>query len=384
MKCDDGRVTMTRRQFVEAASMMGAVGLVELSGCARPHDQAVLPAPPVASLREVGASRGILAGCAIQIARLRDTPAYAQLVREQAGIVVEENAFKFTQRLRPSPTEFFFGDTDYLVQFAEANGMKVRGHNFVWHRSLPAWFDGYMTPANAEAVLVEHIERVGGRYAGRIHSWDVMNEAIRVEDGLPGGMRDTPWRKLLGDGYIDSAFRTARRVDPKALLVYNDYGIEGEGDKPAAKREAVTALLRGMQQRGVPVDALGVQSHLDAGRGDVYGPGLMAMLAEVRAMGLKVLLTEMDVNDKWLASPIPARDAGVAEVYGNYLKTTLADPGVIALLTWGITDRYTWLNGEASRSDKLPERDLPFDVQLQPKPAFFAELEALRGAPRRG
>ena len=174
--------------------------------------------------------------------------------------------------------------------------MKLRGHNFVWHRQLPKWFESYVTKENAEQVLVEHIEQVGGRYAGKIHSWDVVNEAIQVSDGLPGGFRDSPWQKVLGGTgavpeYIEVAFRTARRVDPKALLVYNDYGIEGEDEGSAKKRAAVMGLLREMQRQRIPLDALGVQSHISAvskdGRVPVYGPGLMAMIAEVRKMGLE-------------------------------------------------------------------------------------------------
>ena len=137
-----------------------------------------------------------------------------------------------------------------------------------------------------------------------------------------------------------------------------------------------------MQDRGVPLDALGVQSHISAGGGAVYGNGLVDMIAAARAMGLKVLVTEMDVNDRHLAPPIPARDEAVAAVYGSYLKTVLADRAVIAMLTWGITDKYTWLNGEDSRDDKLPERALPFDASMQPKLAASAIVGALRGRQR--
>jgi len=323
--------------------------------------------------------------------RIKSDPLYAALVKAQAGIVVEESAFKFGP-MRPSMTTFNFTIADELAEFAAANGMKLRGHNFVWHRQLPWWFGEQVTRKNARQVLVEHIEKVGGRYAGKIHSWDVVNEAVLVEDGLPGGMRDSPWQRLLGGEnfgsgagmttvpeYVELAFRTARRVDPKALLIYNEYGIEGENAWSAKKREAVLELLRVMQVKGVPVDGLGVQSHVTAGAGDVYGPGLVAMIAEVRKMGLKVLVTEMDVNDRALGPDVAVRDAAVAEVYGSYLKTVLADPAMIAVLTWGITDKYTWLNGEDSRTDKLPERPLPFDAELRAKAAVGAIRQSVEG-----
>lgn len=375
---------LSRRGFVGGVGACGVLGALGVSAFGQEPGslpETAAPHPAKDTLRGAGATRGILAGCAVQTHRLRDTPEYAALVKQQAAIVVAESEFKFGP-LRPTPETFFFDDADYLAQFAAENNIKLRGHNFVWHRQLPGWFASYVTPQNAEQVLVKHIETVGARYAGKVHSWDVVNEAIQGSDGLPGGMRNSPWQKVL-PGYIDLAFKTARRVDPKALLVYNDYGIEAEDAASAAKRAAVLSLVRGMQQRKVPIDAVGIQSHISAGAGHVYGPGLTAFMSELRGMGLKLLLTEMDVNDRELPTAIPARDHAVAETYANYLQTTLADQAVIALLTWGITDRFTWLNHEDNRKDGQPERCLPFDADLKPKPAFEVEVRALRNAPPR-
>lgn len=307
---------------------------------------------------------------------------------QQAGIVVAENEMKFVAT-EPERGRFRFEEADFLFSFAQRSGIKVRGHNFVWHRALPKWFESEVTSANAEQVLVQHIEAVGGRYAGRVHSWDVVNEAVEWKDGLPGGMRDSPWQKVLpvtetSLGYIEIAFRAARRVDPGALLVYNDYGMEAEDSASGKKRAAVLALLQRMQTAGVPLDALGIQSHISAGSHTAfgpehaYGPGLRGMIAEARTMGLKVLITELDVNDRTQPADIPARDAAVAATYSAYLKQVLADDAVTAVLTWGITDRYTWLNSASGRKDKLHERCLPFDEDLKPTPAFAAEVEALQ------
>lgn len=380
-------MTMTRRRFVVQGSAMGAVAAMGVAGRLGAQETQT----PAASIRSAGAGRGILAGCAVNVRSLRSDAAYRDLLKAQVGIVVGESEFKFGP-LRPTPTTFFFDNADYLAAFAAANGMKLRGHNFVWHRQLPGWFDSYVNKANAEQVLVEHIERVGGRYAGKMQSWDVVNEAVQVSDGLPGGFRDSPWQKVLGGSgpipaYIEIAFKTARRVDPGALLVYNDYGIEGEDEASTKKRAAVMGLLREMQRKNVPLDALGVQSHLTAANKDgstpVYGEGLAKMIAEARKMGLKALVTEMDVNDRYLEPAIGPRDAAVAKVYGSYLGMVLADPAVIAVLTWGITDKYTWLNHEDARADGLPERPLPFDAEMQPVAAFAAEVGALGEAPLR-
>jgi endo-1,4-beta-xylanase len=383
----------SRRSFVRSAALAGggaALGhapwLPAQAFQAQDPARTGIPGPVTVpaglpTLREAAEQRGLLVGTAVAAQPLRRDPAYGALVKQQANLVVAENAMKFGP-MRPGPNKFFFDDADALFAFADANGIRVRGHNFVWHRQLPAWFNGYATRENAASLLTNHIETVGGRYAGRMHSWDVVNEAIHLEDKQPGGLRDAPWYRLLGPEYIDMAFRAARKVDPKALLCYNDYGIESEAPDNAAKRSAVLELLRGMQRRGVPLDAVGVQSHIAAGGNHVYGPGLEQFLQEVHRMGLQVLLTEMDVNDRALPADPAKRDEAVAATYASYLKTTLAQPGVTGLLTWGITDRYTWLNGEDSRADKQPERALPFDRDLRPKAAYVAEVEAIRAAPR--
>ncbi len=387
----------SRRTFLRDTSLVGALAAVSRSALAQTAAPALALQNPgqtgmpgtaavpadLPTLREAGAQRNLLVGTAVAAGPLRQDPAYGQMIAQQASIVVAENAMKFGP-LRPTPSTYAFDDADALFAFAAVNGTAVRGHNFVWHRQLPPWFAGYVTPGNAAAVLTEHIETVGARYAGRVQSWDVVNEAVEPGDKQAGGLRNSPWLQLLGPSYIDLAFRTARAVDPKALLTYNEYGLEGEGAGDAAKRAAVLELLRGMQTRGVPIDAVGLQSHLSAGGGASYGPGLQQFLRTVQAMGLKVMLTEMDVNDRALPPDVATRDAAVAATYAHYLRLTLPDPNVLALLTWGLTDKYTWLNGEDGRTDKLRERPLPFDGMLRPKLAYVAEVEAVRSAALRG
>ena len=370
----------TRRQFLAqtAATSLTALPIHWVPRSSRFYRDEREGSPTI--LKSAATPNGLLVGCCVHAKTLQTDAAYAALVKQQMSILVAETEFKFGP-IHPQPTTFFFDDADYLINFAEQNGMKMRGHNFVWHRALPPWFATTVTPQNAEHVLVNHIETVAGRYKGRIHSWDVVNEAIQVSDNLPNGMRNSPWRKVLPN-YIDIAFRTARRADPHALLTYNDYDIEAEDPQSSAKRAAVLALVRGMQQRGVPIDAIGIQSHIHAGPKYTYGPALTQFMADVQSLGLKIMLTEMDVNDRDLPADA-TRDAIVADLYTSYLRTALANKDVLALLTWGITDKYTWLNHEGARKDGLPERCLPFDADMKPTPAFASELIALRAAPRR-
>lgn len=124
--------------------------------------------------------------------------------------------------------------------------------------SLPAWFRETLTRANARQFLQEHIATVVGHYAGTVHSWDVVNEAIAPEENRPHGLRHTPWLELLGADYIQLAFQMAHQADPHALLVYNDYGLDYDTVQDASKRAAVLRLLERLKSGNVPIHALGI------------------------------------------------------------------------------------------------------------------------------
>jgi endo-1,4-beta-xylanase len=185
---------------------------------------------------------------------------------------------------------------------------------------------------------------------------------------------------MLGPGYIDLAFRTAREADPHALLTYNDYGIEYDHPASFIKRNAVMRLLKRLKADAVPIDAVGIQSHLDATVSGL-GPGITAFVAEAQALGLKVFITELDVNDDNLGdATIAARDEAVADVYSKYGTAVLAYPAVTDVLTWGIADNHSWLNNSKTHNAKHPgrqQRALPFDANYQPTPAFYALRSAL-------
>jgi len=245
-----------------------------------------------------------------------------------------------------------------------------------------------VTKDNAAKFMVDHIRTVGGRYKGKIHSWDVVNEALLPKDGRPDGLRSSSaWFQLLGPSYIDLAFKTAREVDPHALLTYNEYGIEYDTEEENKKRELMFGLLRRMKADGVPVDALGVQSHIHAEGPHDFTKSWKELSDGARALGLQVFITEMDVNDDKLDTTDQAqRDQQVAEVYRSYLTAALAHPEVKAVLTWGASNRNTWLNytnkAHKMHPDRL-ERSLPFDENFLPTPAFFAIRDSFDKAIKR-
>jgi endo-1,4-beta-xylanase len=382
---------MTRREWMRQAACVTAVaampGLLDGKGLAETPGESGQAISEAGSLKAHAASRGLLTGCAVNANLFREDEGFRKLLEEQYNIVVPENCLKWNM-LRPTAETYNFADPDSLVAFAEAHRMKVRGHNFVWHEALPGWFAGTVNKDNARKILVDHIQTVGGRYKGKIHSWDVVNEAIWIPDGHPDGLRSSsPWFQMLGPEYIDIAFRTAREADSAALLTYNDYSIEYDSDDEGKKRAAVLALLQRMKRDKVPLDALGIQSHLHAVSKDGFSRGVRELIDGAKALGLQVFITELDVNDDAVATADMAeRDKVVAEVYRSYLRTALDGPEVKAVLTWGVTDKNTWLNHGTKFRKQHPERlqrPLPFDPDYAPAPAFFAMRDSFDEAKKR-
>jgi endo-1,4-beta-xylanase len=381
---------LTRREWMRQAA--GVTAAAAMPGFLSRKALAKTPADDgqtytgAGSLKAHAAARGLLTGCAVNARLFREDENFRNLLAEQYNIVVPENCLKWGT-LRPTADTYNFTDADSLVDFAQAHNMKVRGHNFVWHEALPGWFAGTVNKDNAQKFLVDHIHTVGGRFKGKIHSWDVVNEAIWIADGRPDGLRSSsPWFQMLGPGYLDLAFRTAREADPKALLTYNDYGIEYDNDEHGKKRTAVLALLRRMKKDNVPLDALGIQSHLHAVSKDGFSNGVRELLDGAKGLGLQVFVTELDVNDDAVATDDMAeRDKIVAGIYRDYLTAALDGPEVKAVLTWGASDKNTWLNGPKYRKqhpDRL-QRPLPFDPDYAPAPVFFAMRESFDKAKQR-
>jgi endo-1,4-beta-xylanase len=336
------------------------------------------------SLRQRAAAKGLLFGAATHGKTLATDPTFAQQFRQECAIVVPEGELKW-RTLRPKPDQFNFQPGDWLADFARRHQLLLRGHTLVWHGSMPDWLPQVATAQNAETLLTEHISRVVKHYAGQVHSWDVVNEAIWPQDQQPYALRHTIWHRLLGADYIELAFKTAAAADPKAMLVYNDFGLDYDTWSGNQKRAAVLALLERLKTRGTPIHALGIQAHL-WGKDSLsrFNPRrLRQFIRDVASLGLKVIITELDVADLHFPAPLAIRDRLVAAAYADYLQAVLAEPAVIAILTWGLSDRYTWLAKDHPRSDHLSVRPLPLDEQLQRKLAWNAIARSFDHCPKR-
>jgi len=282
--------------------------------------------------------------------------------------------------VHPAPDKYTFEPGDFMADFCKKNSMVMRGHTLVWHSQPWPWLSTTVNQQNARKYLVDHIRTVAGHFKGRMHSWDVVNEAVLPEDGREDGLRKTSWLEMVGPDYLDIAFRTAREADPTALLCYNEFGLDYDTPEQERKRGAVLRLLRQLKDRKASVEAFGMQAHLSAAsQKNFKAETLQRFFGDVASLGLKILITELDVIDRDLPDDIESRDKGVAEVYESYLTAALQEPAVIAVLTWGLTDKHTWLASRHRRPSGVPLRVLPLDVEYQRKPAWSAMARAFDG-----
>jgi endo-1,4-beta-xylanase len=361
---------MRRRTFLKA-SVGAAIG-----GSICPFSSALEESD---TLRSAAATRDMVFGSAVSNQQLHN-PALAAILAQQCSIVVAENEMTWMQ-IHPEPDRYDFTAPDELVTFAKANSMLVRGHNLCWHDAQPPWLTDSITPDNAARLLEEHIHAVAGRYAGRIHSWDVVNEAIEIDPqhNSSDGLRNSLWRQLLGPRYIAIAFHAAAKADRKALLTYNDYGLEEDGAYNELRRGAAIALLKWMRKNRIPIDAVGLQSHLKARLPEApnWG-GLHSFLRQVAKLELQVFVTELDIDDSDLGPDRASREEWAAWLCRDYLKNVLSHRHVTAVLTWGLVSHGTYWNGNVGYAYDAADRALPLDENLKPTPFLAAMLGALQ------
>ncbi len=307
-------------------------------------------------------------GVAVHLEPFRNDPMLKQMLIKHADVIVPMNALKWAS-LRYDETRFDFSGADELIDFAEQNGKKVHGHGPLWYHANPPWLDAIKSPRKLEKLLVEHISAVVGRYAGRIGSWDVVNEVISHDPSNEGKWRAGVWYNALGPKHVDLAFKAAAAADPKARLYINDYDLQDAGLRTRARQKAILGIVRRLQDNNIPIHGVGLQSHLYAER-EAGQQNLALFIQQLQQMGLGVSVTELDVIDWKLTADMKLRDRAVAATAQQYLATLseLITPQFIT--TWGLCDRYSWINQAFPRTDSAQARPLPFDRDWKPKPLF--------------
>ncbi|MEE1785794.1 endo-1,4-beta-xylanase, partial [Streptomyces sp. SP17BM10] len=288
-------------------------------------------------------------GTAVASGRLGDST-YSTILDREFNMITPENEMKW-DTTEPSRGSFNFAPADAIVGHASAHGQRMRGHTLVWHSQLPDWVKSLTDATTLRGVMDNHITTEMSHYKGTIYAWDVVNEAF-ADDGS-GRHRGSVFQNVLGDGFIEEAFRTARNTDPSAKLCYNDYNIENWSD---AKTQGVYRMVKDFKSRGVPIDCVGFQSHFGTG-----GPpaSFQTTLSSFAALGVDVQLTELDI----------------AQASGNAYATAVQDclnvTRCTGITVWGIRDSDSWRSGE---------NPLLFDRNGTKKPAYGAVLTTLGGS----
>ena len=321
-------------------------------------------------------------GAAVQAMSFEDGQPERELLTTHHNSITAEYEMK-ADRIATADGVFDFTVADRFTDFAEANGMTVRGHALLWYQVTPEFFYNG-SPDDIRARLENYVTTVVSRYAGRIGAWDVVNEAT-TDNGADSTApyRDDRWFAEVGTDYIDWAFRAARAADPACKLYINDYGTESPG-----KRARFIEIIQGMLDRGVPLDGVGHQMHLNH---ETPLAEVEAALDAVDALGagLEQQITELDVsvyNDPGscyesgvscmpgfsaeLSSVPEAIHRRQVELYRGVFEAARSRASVNSVTLWGLSDAGTWLNDFPVTG--RPNHPLLFDRNGDPKPASFA------------
>jgi endo-1,4-beta-xylanase len=370
----------TRREHLRAVSAAAFSSIATRWTVALPSGDA-----SQSTLRGAAASAGLIYGSCSDEQFQKQPPAYQALFLSQCALYAGILSW---QGIAPDPAHED-DRHDPNVAIALAAGLQLTGAHLLWHEHTPAWLQS-LPRDQAQQAAAAHIQRLAGFYRGKCFSWNVVNEAINPREQSPDGLRlDSPLLRALGPDFFAAAFREARAADPAALLLYNEYDLELDSPDQQARRTALFHLLDRLQKAKVPIDGVGLQSHLKLARfDDFHEKTYRGFLRDLAQRGLKIVITELDIDDRGAPAAPEERDRAVAEIYARFLAVALDEPSVVALITWGICDPYSWLNHTSYfpqfvRPDGLPQRPLLFDAELLPKPAYDALLRALQQAPRR-
>jgi endo-1,4-beta-xylanase len=319
------------------------------------------------TLRTLADERGTEFGTALDIWPPLHDLEFESLLGQQFTAVTPTEFYWATTRGEDS--DFFFIPSDLSVNYASVHGQDVSGMFLVWDYELPEWVLDIAATEDALAlgqVYDEHITELVTRYADEVDSWVVVNEAIwgTADTGEDEArLAETVWLDVLGDDYIERAFREARAADPDAELIYNETGAEALGDKSDFLYEMLSEFVT----RGVPVDAVGLQFHVEAAN-PPDPQSVRQNMQRLADLGLTVRITELDVT---VEGDSPEHLELQAEVYREVVETCLEVAACAGTTVFGFSDRYSW--------DELGEAlPLLFTADYKAKPAFHSVQEALR------
>ena len=324
---------MTRKLLASAAAAAMALTGIAVAG----------DAWAASTLGASAAQTGRYYGAAIAAGKLGDST-YTRILTSEFNSVTAENEMKW-DATEPNRGSFNYSGGDRILNQGIAMGAKVRGHALLWHQQQPGWAQS-LSGSTLRSAAINHVTQVATHYKGKIYAWDVVNEAFA--DGNGGGRRDSNLQRT-GNDWIEAAFRAARAADPAAKLCYNDYNTDGIN----AKSTGIYNMVRDFKSRGVPIDCVGLQSHLGTTIDSTYQQNIQRFAD----LGVDVQITELDVQ----------QGGNQANIYAAVTRACLAVARCTGITVWGIRDSDSW------RSDN----PLLFDGSGNKKAAYTSVLNAL-------
>jgi endo-1,4-beta-xylanase len=335
--------------------------------------------PPPAALATLQSTAPFPMGAAVNSPNLKNKVLYVGILNTEYNSVTPDYEMKFDWT-EPQQGAFNYADGDYIAAFAKQNHMRMHAHNLIWHQALPDWVLNFQGDSQAwENLFKTHIETEAAHYKGEVASWDVVNEAIRDDNGTLRNQDVNPgdgsiWRQHLGPDYIARAFQYAHEADPNALLFYNDYGQEWGG----VKLDSMIAMVAGLKNRGIPISGIGMQMHIDI---NVDTAGITSALKRLAATGLKVHISELDIsvnpnNDPNIVftSALQLKQAALYQFIAETYHASVPAAQRYGITTWEFSDADSWIPSFFKRKDW----PLPFDTDYKKKPAYFGLIKGLK------
>lgn len=366
---------MSRRCAIGTVLAAAAAGALAIPACAGAE-----------TLESAAARHGRFFGSAVRIRRLLAERDYRDAVLLQCGHLVPEFEMNWNE-IEPHPGQLSFDTMDALASLASAHGKPVRGHTLLWHLGVPDWAARELRDRRDWKLIARYFGSLMPRYGDVIERWEVVNEPLDPGH-RPDGLRESVFLEVFGPDYIPRALEQARLYAPRAQLIVNEYGLEYDLPGDRQRRYFLLKLLERLRNAGAPLDGVGLQGHLDLRKGNVSPAAIGEFLHAVDGLGLKAIVTELDVKEADYAASPAARDRLVADEVRRYLDAVLSQRGVLGVTTWGLSDRYSWLEVTGDDKARFPNawsdgggpglnRGLPLDGSMRPKPMFYAIEDAL-------
>lgn len=306
-------------------------------------------------------------GVAVDVSKLSRDNDYRQLVNSEFNSITAEQCMKASV-LHPNQDSYNFSETDFLIDFCRQNNKRLHGHTLVWYKGNPRWMEKFKgSKHDWEQMLKSHIQTIVGHCRGNVKSWDVVNEAFNDD----GTLSENIWLKNIGENYIEECFRYAAEADPGAALFYNDFDLESR----PLKLSAVLKFFSALRSKGVRIDGIGMQMHININFPYITDINIAGM--QIEEAGFAVHYSELDISlvksgNLWMSKHLlKSQENRIREIVAGYRKLKAAARFGITL--WGLSDADSWLYDKNDH-----DKPLLFDARYRVKPAYCGFLQGLQ------